>query len=672
MYANKNTNSLKPFIILLSSILIVLSVLPIYLGINTLSGKVFGDFSLVIINLLALGILIYTTWWSFKNNKGTYRPWLMFVVGQSFYALAELLYLASDFSTNSYSLIADPTFMITYPFFIIGILLFIKKPFKLQTKVFLDLIITIASTFFILWFLLIEPRIQLKGLLSTFSGLLYIFLDISLLFVVLTLLVSKNKKISELTVLFLLATVFSQILGDLVFAYNNLDPNLFYQWLSTIMYMLSPSFTALAAVSFVKNINLNLSLTSFSKILKPERSWQSYIPLVLVLFTYSLLFISQTINKVLIECVGVIITLIVIRELISLDELKKTHKDLKKNKELIEKSEQQLNFISSNMMDLITEANEEFVYKYVNNSSHSFLGYKPEEIIGNNLYDFVYPEDVEIVQRSVETAIKNHSSERVQYRCKKSAGDHVWVETIRKPIFNNENRFKGFICSTRDISVQKENEIIVHDSLKEKEMLLREIHHRVKNNLQIVSSLLNLQSYHVDEEEALDILTESKNRIKTMALVHEELYRSPNLTNISFNEYLERLVSNLFYSYGVNKQNITPKFHMEEIKIGIDTAIPCGLIVNELVTNSLKYAFTNDMGGNIEVTLKADGDMYAMKVADNGVGLPADIEPENVETLGLQLVANLVKQLDGNFEINRANGTEFKITFPEQEYTKRV
>ena len=664
-------NDLKPFIILLGSILVILAILPIYIGVNTSSSNVFGDFSLVLMNFLTLSILVYTTRWSFKNNTETYKPWLMFVIGQSFYAFAELLYFVLNFfPLNTY--LPDSLFMIIYPFFIIGILLFIKKPFKLKTKVFLDLIITIASTFFILWFLLIEPTVQLSGLLSTFSDLLYIFLDISLLFVVLTLLVSNKKKISELAVMFLLATVFSQIFGDAIFAYNHIQSNLLYLWLINIMYMLTPSFTALAAISFVKNVNINLKLTSFSKILKPERSWQSYIPLILVLFTYSLLLISKTIKKALIGCVGVIIVLIIIRELISLNELKNAQKDLKKNKELIEESEQQLNFISSNMMDIITEANEKFIYKYVNNSSDTFLGYKPDEIVGNTIYDFVHHDDVEIVQRSVENAIKNQSTERIQYRCRKRAGDHIWVETIRKPIFNQENEFKGFICSTRDINAQKENEKIVQDSLKEKETLLREIHHRVKNNLQIVSSLLNLQSYHVDEEETLDVLMESKNRIKTMAIVHEELYRSPNLTNINFNDYLERLVSNLFYSYGANNKNIMPKFHLEEINIDIDTAIPCGLIVNELVTNSLKYAFIDDMKGNIEVNLDTNGNMYILRIADDGIGLSKDIDPENTETLGLQLVNGLIKQIDGYVEINRNHGTEFKITFPKHEYIERI
>lgn len=364
-------------------------------------------------------------------------------------------------------------------------------------------------------------------------------------------------------------------------------------------------------------------------------------------------------------CVGILVALVVIREIISLEELKKTQKDLKNSKELVEESEAQLRFISSNMIDLVTESNEAFEYKFVSNSSQPFLGYTSNDLIGNVFFNYIHHDDVEKVKESVEKSIENRSSTRVECRYKKADGTHIWVESIRKPIFN-QNEFKGFICSSRDMTQKKENERIIEDSLKEKEILLREIHHRVKNNLQIISSLLNLQSHYTKDEETLDVLMESKNRIRTMAIVHEELYRSPNLTNINFKEYLERLLSNLLYSYGVNGESIETRFDLEECDISIDTAIPCGLIINELITNSLKYAFPHGEGGKIEVSLKSHDGTYILKISDNGVGLDSNIEPENAETLGLQLVNSLVRQIDGTMELKRNSGTEFKISFIER------
>lgn len=208
--------------------------------------------------------------------------------------------------------------------------------------------------------------------------------------------------------------------------------------------------------------------------------------------------------------------------------------------------------------------------------------------------------------------------------------------------------------------------------MEEKEVLLREIHHRVKNNMQIISSLLNLQKKYVEEEETVNILVESQNRIKTMAMIHEKLYQSPNLTSINFNEYTEKLVNDLFYSYGKKMSVIKTSFHMEEVKIGLDTAIPCGLILNELVTNSLKYAFPEDRTGIITIKFRSEGEYFILKVLDDGVGVPEDIKLENKDTLGFQLVTSLVKQLDGTVQMDRSHGTSFTIKFKELHYSDRM
>jgi Amt family ammonium transporter len=211
-------------------------------------------------------------------------------------------------------------------------------------------------------------------------------------------------------------------------------------------------------------------------------------------------------------------------------------------------------------------------------------------------------------------------------------------------------------------------------SLKEKEVLLREIHHRVKNNMQVISSLLKLQSRNVKDEQQIEMLKESQNRIKAMALIHEKLYRSKDLANIDFNDYIKNLINDLFISYRVSTGKITMKMNIEAVSFGIDTAIPCGLIINELVSNSLKYAFPEGKDGEIKISLRTleEGDIELI-VSDDGIGVPKDLDFRNTESLGLRLITNLTeKQLQGKVELNRNKGTEFQIKFKEAKYKERI
>lgn len=232
------------------------------------------------------------------------------------------------------------------------------------------------------------------------------------------------------------------------------------------------------------------------------------------------------------------------------------------------------------------------------------------------------------------------------------------------------------IVNQASIALQRSYaEKAIKESLEEKEVLLREIHHRVKNNMQIISSLLNLQRQHVSGEETRDVLKESQGRVKSMAMIHEKLYQSPNLTRVDFKDYIEKLASNLIYTYKIENRDIEQVFEVKDVEMNIDTAIPCGLIINELITNSLKYAFPpsfQNKKGVIKIKLVQTGNLFQLEISDNGVGLPADIEPENAETLGLQLVHTLVNQLDGSLKIDRIRGTKFTITFQELNYKERI
>jgi len=210
-------------------------------------------------------------------------------------------------------------------------------------------------------------------------------------------------------------------------------------------------------------------------------------------------------------------------------------------------------------------------------------------------------------------------------------------------------------------------------SLREKEVLFQEINHRVKNNLQIISSLLRLQARHIKDEKALEMFRESQYRIKSIALVHEMLYKkSQNMSRIDFNDYVKSLANNLFKTYGVEPEKISLKTEIEEKSLGIDLAVPCGLIINELVSNALKYAFPPSYKGNaqIEISLQStDDNMIELIVCDNGVGIPKDLDICITESLGLHLVTILTtEQLMGEISLDREGGTRFHIRFKDSSF----
>jgi PAS domain S-box-containing protein len=223
-----------------------------------------------------------------------------------------------------------------------------------------------------------------------------------------------------------------------------------------------------------------------------------------------------------------------------------------------------------------------------------------------------------------------------------------------------------FEQAQQEIVERKRVEEQIRASLREKEVLLKEIHHRVKNNLQIVSSLLSLQANYVSDQQAFEALRESLNRVHSMGVIHEVLYQSLDLAQVDFGEFTQRLVDHLFRMYGVESQAITLRMDVSEVPMSIDTAIYCGLIVNELVSNSLKYAFPAGRAGEICIGLHSDNENHlTLTVSDNGISLPSDVEQRKVESLGLQLVAMLTEQLEGTAEFDPSSGTAFRIMFSQ-------
>jgi len=215
-----------------------------------------------------------------------------------------------------------------------------------------------------------------------------------------------------------------------------------------------------------------------------------------------------------------------------------------------------------------------------------------------------------------------------------------------------------------DVTERKQAEEKIMASLVEKETLLKEVHHRVKNNMQVISSLLRLQEGRVKDKDSAALLRDSQNRIQSMSLVYNKLYQSQNLASIDTTDYIKELTAGIVKSYTVNPSRVTINVAPNNVLLDVDLAIPCGMVVNELVTNSLKYAFPDNRKGQISISLKEDDKGLELVVSDDGVGIPEGINPASTATLGIKLVTNLVQdQLGGEMELDRTHGTTFKITF---------
>ena len=256
----------------------------------------------------------------------------------------------------------------------------------------------------------------------------------------------------------------------------------------------------------------------------------------------------------------------------------------------------------------------------------------------------------------------------------------IFSISSKTPNVFNDNHKETLLYLSNQLAValhqtQLQTQIKIHaqslqNSLSEKEVLLKEIHHRVKNNLQVISSLLYLNSKKIKDKEALEMFKESQHRVKSIALVHERLYQSKDLGKIDFKEYVVKLASDLFRSFAINVSMVKLNININDIYISIDTAVPCGLIINELVSNSLKYAFpemgTSDKDNNINIDFnKNDSGELILRIYDNGKGLPEGLDITKTQSLGLQLVDTLVAQLEGTLDIINSSGASFTIKFKD-------
>lgn len=289
-------------------------------------------------------------------------------------------------------------------------------------------------------------------------------------------------------------------------------------------------------------------------------------------------------------------------------------------------------------------------------------------IKGNAIYDFVeIKPDLEMVSGfKTLAAVPLFSAGKVIGSLNVSSTEKTSINELKKDVL------EAIGMQTGTVIAKMYSEEAIKDSLRAKEVLIKEIHHRVKNNLQIISSLLDLQeSYVKDDQTAVNVLMESQNRVLSMAMIHEMLYQSEDLSSIDFSIYIRNLVFNLSGSYGII--NVDSKISVEDVFLNMETSIPLGLIISELVSNSFKYAFPENKPGELNISLKNKDKHLELIIEDDGIGFPEDVDFRNIESsLGLRLVNSLVNQLDGTIELDRSHGTKFTITFKELKYKKRI
>ena len=296
------------------------------------------------------------------------------------------------------------------------------------------------------------------------------------------------------------------------------------------------------------------------------------------------------------------------------------------------------------------------------------LGYERSEVIGHITADF-FTEASRLCALEVDRPEfwKTGFASEVQYQMVKKNGEVMDVllsSASQRDKTGDKEYGRTFMV---DVTERRRAEDAVNTSLQEKEVLLKAINHRVKNNLQIISSLLSLQSRDIHDEQTLRSFRVSQDRIKAMALIHEKLYQSDDLARIDIGEYINSLADDLRSSYGLGSQDVNLTIDVDNILLGVDTAIPCGVIVNELVSNSLKHAFPEDRAGEIEISFREADDQYTMIFRDDGVGLPGHLDVRRPSSLGLTIVNALVGQLSGAIDLGRNIGTEISITFPAKQ-----
>ena len=653
-------------------------------------------FSLTMISVLYIAvalILVGATKESRIYGKRTQMAWgtltvavLTSVVGSMIWA-----FLVLNYNQNPTDSLADIFYLLFYPLFLIGILIFPSSNTSLRQrfKRYFDILIIMFSLTLVFWIFFVAPALQNYN--GDFTSLLfkltYVLGGFLLLLSMLDLLFNRINKDMYAPFLILFTGILVLIITDSIFAYQTIHGTYVYGSPLDMGWIIGYILIGLAGVSQYNHqkINLEVFVTNYFSWHK-NYTFTPYLALAGVSTGYiSLVWAFNNFNPNLpfLEIgIGILIFLVVSRQFISIRENKnlywKAQEEIYRRKEILKSlhvSESAYRTIFENTGTATLIIDGENIISLANTEFQKLSGYSKKELEGKKPWtDFVVSEDLEGMIKQNQRRLTKSESDPKNYEFKllDRAGNvkNIYVVAVIIPGSNNS------LISLLDVTDSKIAEAKIKKSLKEKETLLKEIHHRVKNNLTVISSLLNLQSQYIKDKDDLMMFMESQSRAKSMALIHQRLYDSSDLKSINFGDYIRTLANEMFQTYVYDPSTIKLNLMVEDVMLDVNTAIPLGLILNELLTNSMKYAFPSEgldginsqINGNINVNLSKNNGNYTMIVEDDGEGFPDDVDMDNTDSLGLQLINSLTNQIDGDIILNRTNGTSFTIKFSETEY----
>lgn len=647
----------------------------------------------IIYSLVALSLLLATIH-SKTYGKRTQIAWGLLTLSVVVSTIANILWgiitIYSD--QNPLTSIANALYLSFYPLFIAGIIVFpssIKKSYK-KFKYYFDIIIVLFSSSLIFWAFFVIPALNSYngGSASILFNLSYVFASFLMVYALVDL-ISRMKHSMQTPFLILFIGVIILTITALIYTYETIKGFYSSGNLSNFGWLIGYALIGLAGASQFTNHEID-----FKKLLTQyfpnydKLNWTPYVALVGVLATYISIIWAYDIfhsNSNILEIgMGILIFLIVLRQIISIKENKNLYlnaqKEIKIRKEISKSLKRSENayktiFYNTGTATIIIDESEEIIL--ANSEFEKLSGYSKDELDAEKWTNFIVDNENKIDEYyhqlistypnspppTSEFNLKSYNSP-VSFECqfvdKQGQIKNILLIIVRIP------GTKKILASLLDVTQQRKAEEQLKKSLEEKEMLIKEIHHRVKNNLMIISSLLSLQSQYIKNKDDLEMFEKSQNRAKSMALIHERLYQSKDLKRIDFGDYIEKLAIDIFNTYVLDPDRIKLEINVENTSLDVSTSIPLGLILNELLNNIMKYAFPDGKKGIISVNFSKKENQFKLIVKDNGIGFPEDIDIKNTDSLGFQLVTSLTQQINGKLDLDTKDGTSISISFKEE------
>ena len=707
MIKDKNDSLVKKVHISFQKVSILMLIFLIaYIGITLLLKS--QDITLGILNYITITILYFLVTLSLlvaainskAYGKRTQIAWGLLTISVLVSTAANILWgiitIYSD--QNPLTSIANLLYLSFYPLFIAGIIVFpssTEKSYK-KFKYYFDILIVLFSSSLIFWAFFVVPALDTYngGSLSLLFNLSYVFASFLLIFALVDL-ISRVKHSLQTPFLILLIGVIVLTITALAYTYEAIKGFYSSGNISNFGWLIGYTLIGLAGVSQFTHHEIN-----FNKLISPylphykKLHWTPYVALIGVFITYILIIWAyNTFNSdsnILEIGMGILIFLVVVRQIISIKENRdlylEAQKEIKIRKtlsEFLKESENTYKTIFDNTGTATIIIDESEKISLANAEFEKLSGYSKKELNNKKWFDFIIDDETGDNKKEIEDYyyqilfnydneteaevesnlnLKSPGNFECQFVDKKGQIKNILLIIVRIP------DTKNILASLLDVTKQRKAEEQLKKSLDEKEMLIKEIHHRVKNNLMVISSLLSLQSQYIKNKDDLEMFEKSKTRAKSMALIHERLYQSKDLKRIDFGDYIERLAIDMFNTYVSDPSRIKLEIDVENALIDINTAIPLGLILNELLNNSMKYAFPDSRIGTVKVNFSKKDDLFNLTVQDNGIGFPEDIDFKNTDSLGFQLITSLTGQIDGKIDLDKTNGTCFIISFKEKEY----